>query len=229
MVKATRPKKFAIFMPDLSLPAANLWNNVGNLALIMGAFLVLAGTWLTIWTGGAKERFADERISGNETLTQTAKADAAKAIEETERLKNDNLKLSLQLEAEKSARLKIESGLASRNVSNVKKPMLIDELKKIDPKPIIQIQRLVGDTETKRFGDQLIECFNSAGIRSTDFTIGMSPGFPDGVTIVSSDLPESNKLVAALQAVGFSPVVKHGATPPGFSAVVLIGLKPPSF
>jgi type II secretory pathway component PulM len=57
-------------MPDLSLPTANLLSNTGNAGLILGAFLVLAGTWLAIWASGEKERYSDERIATNETKTE---------------------------------------------------------------------------------------------------------------------------------------------------------------
>lgn len=188
-------------MPDLSLTAANLLANVGNLALILGALLVLIGTWLTIWAGGTKERFADERISGNERLTETAKADAAKAVEETEKVRETNLRLSIQLESEKSARLKIEQGLASRSVSRDKRPLLVDAIKKIQPPLSVQVERLVGDTEARRFGDQLIECLKQAGVQLSDSTIGIAPGFPDGLTIIGPEPLDENKLALALEPV----------------------------
>jgi len=132
-------------MPYLSQESATLWNNVGNLALIFGAFLVLAGTWLTIWTGGQKERYADERLSGNEVQTQTAKAEAAKAIQETEKLRKNNLQLSVQLENEKLSRLQIEKGLASRKFADDKRTILIDALKSIQPRRLIPLSQVALD------------------------------------------------------------------------------------
>jgi Tfp pilus assembly protein PilX len=47
--------------------------------LVVGAVLVAVGTIMAIWTGGLRERFADERISNNETETARARATAAEA------------------------------------------------------------------------------------------------------------------------------------------------------
>lgn len=66
-------------MFNISLPQANALYNIANIVLILGAFLVLLGTIIAIWTGGIRERFADERMSNNETETARAKADAAQA------------------------------------------------------------------------------------------------------------------------------------------------------
>jgi hypothetical protein len=71
--------KRLVFMIDLSLPQANAVYNTANVVLILGAFLVLLGTIVAIWTGGIRERFGNERLSNNETETARAKADAAKA------------------------------------------------------------------------------------------------------------------------------------------------------
>jgi hypothetical protein len=68
-----------VSMIDLSLPQANALYNLANVLLILGALLVLLGTIAAIWTGGIRERFANERLSNNETETARAKADAAKA------------------------------------------------------------------------------------------------------------------------------------------------------
>lgn len=216
-------------MPDISLATANNLANWGNFALILGAVLVLLGTWLTVWAGGAKERFADERISSNERLTETAKADAAKAFEEAEKIRETNLKLAIQLESERAARVKIERGLASRGVSRDRKPFLIENIKGIHQQLVIKVERLVGDTEAKRFGDQLVECFKEAGVQVIETQIGISPGFPDGVTVISPEPPDDNKLAIAMKAAGISPTVIQRGVGPDISDVVKIGLKPPSF
>jgi len=229
MQNAIKPKRFIKFMPDLSLPAANLWNAIGNFALIAGAFFVLLGTWLTIWTGGQKERYADERISTNEKDTSVARAEAANAIKETETIKNENLKLSLQLEQERSARLKIESGLASRRLTGSKRKLLVNSLKSIQPTPHVDLQRIVGDAETRSFGAELIASFNEAGVMITDFTAAMALGFPEGITIIGPMLPQENGIAIAFKTAGFTPSVVQGPVREGFSVRVIVGLKPPSF
>ena len=66
-------------MINITLPQANSLYHSANIILILGAFLVLLGTIVAIWSGGIRERFADERLSNNEAETERAKADAAQA------------------------------------------------------------------------------------------------------------------------------------------------------
>lgn len=60
------------------------WSNV---LLVIGATLALVGTAGVFWSGGVREKFADERIAANEAETAKAKAETAKALLEQERLK----------------------------------------------------------------------------------------------------------------------------------------------
>ena len=60
------------------------WSNV---LLVLGAILALTGTAGVFWSGGVREKFADERISANEAETAKAKAETAQAKLEQERLK----------------------------------------------------------------------------------------------------------------------------------------------
>jgi hypothetical protein len=216
-------------MPDLSLPTANLLSNTGNAALILGAFLVLAGTWLAIWASGEKERYSDERIATNETKTATANAEAAKAIRETEVLRNDNLALSIKLEQEHSARLKIESGLASRRVSGNRRELLVEALRHLNPKPNVCLERIVGDAETRAFGEELTSALSEGGIQFLDNTSLMAPGLPEGLTIIGNGSPEADRLIGAFRAAGISLSMQNGQPQSGCIATVFVGLKPPSF
>jgi hypothetical protein len=60
------------------------WSNV---LLVLGAIFALTGTAGVFWSGGVREKFADERISANEAETAKAKAETAQAKLEQERLK----------------------------------------------------------------------------------------------------------------------------------------------
>jgi hypothetical protein len=60
------------------------WSNV---VLVLGATLAQIGTAGVFWSGGVREKFADERISANEAETAKAKAETAQAKLEQERLK----------------------------------------------------------------------------------------------------------------------------------------------
>jgi hypothetical protein len=58
-----------------------------NALLVLGATLALVGTAGVFWSGGVREKFADERIAANEAETAKAKAETAQAKLDQERLK----------------------------------------------------------------------------------------------------------------------------------------------
>jgi hypothetical protein len=204
-------------------------SNIGNAALFSGAFLVLLGTWLAIWSGGQKERYADERISTNEAQTAAANAEAAKAIRETEVIRKENLDLSIKLEQEHSARMKIETVLASRRLSGNKRELLIDALKRLSPKPRIFVQRLVGDAEARAFGESLIAALSEAGIEFSQSTAGIAIGYPEGLTIIEDQSLQAIQIQEAFKEAGLSTFAQEGQPPNGFSVTIIVGLKPPSF
>jgi hypothetical protein len=67
----------------ISPPAANWIFDAANYFLIAGAVFGLIATALIFWSGAIKERFIEERIKSAEAVADIAKADAAKANEET--------------------------------------------------------------------------------------------------------------------------------------------------
>ena len=74
-------------MFNITQQAADAIYSWSNVLLVLGATLALIGTAGVFWSGGVRERFADERISANEAETARAKAETAQAILEQERLK----------------------------------------------------------------------------------------------------------------------------------------------
>ncbi len=228
MQNSSSPRRLKRFMPDLSLPAAVLLSNIGNAALFGGAFLVLFGTWLAIWSGGQKERYADERISTNEAQTATANAEAAKAIRETEVIRKENLDLSIKLEQEYSARIKIETGLASRRVSGNKRELLIDALKRLSSKPRIFVERIVGDAEARAFGESLITALSEAGIEFSQSTSWIAD-YREGLTIIKDQSQQATQIVQSFKDVGLLTFAQEGQPQNGYSVTIQVGLKPPSF
>jgi len=199
-------------MADPAVPPANLLDNIGRIALFGGVILGLVGVGAIAWTISQKVRYADERVAA-------ANAKADKAIRDTELLGRKNLSLSIRLQEEMAAPPATES----------KRAMLVDALNAIAPKPSIYLQRIVGDAETRTFGDELVASFSDSRISISDAPIEMAAGFPEGLTIIGPEPPEQNKLANAFRRAGFTPTILQGALPKGFSGRVIIGLKPPSF
>ena len=64
-------------MFNITSQAADTFYTWSNVLLVFGATLALIGTAGVFWSGGVREKFADERISANEAETAKAKAETA--------------------------------------------------------------------------------------------------------------------------------------------------------
>ena len=74
-------------MFDITPQVADTIYTWSNALLVLGATVALIGTAGVFWSGGVREKFADERIAANEAETAKAKAETAQALLEQERLK----------------------------------------------------------------------------------------------------------------------------------------------
>jgi hypothetical protein len=86
-----------ILMWNVSSAWADFLFDVSNWILIGGAFAVFIGTIGSITMGTAKEYFANERLSANETATERAKADAERAKADAEIAKERPTRLNAPL------------------------------------------------------------------------------------------------------------------------------------
>ncbi|WP_330084238.1 hypothetical protein [Methylocystis iwaonis] len=116
-------------MFDISLPTANLLFGLSNFSLILGAALVLMGTLGSVWFGGIRERYADQRTSENETKTATALAESARATAEAEKFKESNTRLGVELEKERIERLRLEEKVHPRHLSDAQRNTFAEKLK----------------------------------------------------------------------------------------------------
>jgi hypothetical protein len=91
-------------MFNMSSEAANFWFNVANVVLLIGAALIVVGTYGVFKFGSIKEHLSDERISANEAQTARANADAELAKRETIALKLRAADAELQLAKFKAPR-----------------------------------------------------------------------------------------------------------------------------
>ena len=108
--KPAKQRSAKLLMFDLTLEGANLWFDVFNVVLLVGAFAVAVGTWGAIKTASIKEKFADERISANEAETARAVADSDAAREGTARANQ-------RIEELRAASLALEAQIAPRRLA----------------------------------------------------------------------------------------------------------------
>ena len=82
-----KPRTVKVLMLTVTEPLADLLFTLSNVVLVIGAAAVLIGTIGAIAMGGAKERFADQRISDNEVKAAKANARANEAALELAKYK----------------------------------------------------------------------------------------------------------------------------------------------
>ncbi len=170
-----------------------------NVALIIGAALVLVGTIASIKTAAVRERFADLRISDNERETKRAIADLNAAKSETAKA---------QLETE---RLKKELGW--RDVTPSQAQQLVTRLhgKSIQ----VVFDWGMGDAEASYFANRLAQVFLMAGLQVMGGgPIGQLGAEMHGVSIAGWRPNDVKSLADALIEVGLGPVEQTIVPPP---------------
>jgi hypothetical protein len=110
-MRITNKKSMKFLMFDVSPEGANLWFDISNAVLFLGAVLVALGTFGTIKFSSIKEKFSDERISANEVETKRSIAESDKANAELEKAKAaiEVAKTEAALANERAAELKKEA------------------------------------------------------------------------------------------------------------------------
>ena len=170
-----RPKTVKVLMFNVSLDNANFWFDMSNLALLLGAVLVVVGTYGVYKMGAIKEHFSDLRISENERATAEAneravhlEKEAAEARLETERLKKE---------------------VAWRDLNPITRGKLIAELS--DKPARITLVFVSGDPEATRYCAQFVDVFRQAKWKVE--VIGRTfLGPPIGIFVTQNDKWNSN-------------------------------------
>lgn len=142
-------------MFDVTLPQANLWFDIFNIVLFVGAFAVAVGTYGTIKMGAVKERFSDERIAANETQT-------AQANKRTAEIEKSNLLLQQDVERERIERLKLEEKLGPRKIRPEQRSSVLEKLKTA-PKGVVFMRPSAADSEPLQFSAQVASILADAG------------------------------------------------------------------
>lgn len=224
-------EKHAMF--DITLPIANLIFNLANMALIVGAILVAIGTIAAIWTSGIRDRFADERIQVNEAQTATAREEAARANENTEKLKESNLILQAAADHERAERLKLEARMAPRRLSAGATAAMSAKARELCPRiGNIPVTAAGGNNEAQTYATDFVTIFRGAGCAS-DLALpipGLRPeveGVHIGVRDIANIPPEARLLGEILTAGGVAYSI--GPLTPEFFAgerlVLIVGAK----
>jgi hypothetical protein len=142
--------------------------------------LTVGATVVLIWAAGVRDRYADERISANELMTERAKADAAEARALTANIETENLKLQSTVEEERAARLQIEERITPRRLTSEQKIKLISELESFRGQKIRVLSP--HNTERNEYAIDFIQIFRRAG------WVIVESGTSTGVAFVEYDI-----------------------------------------
>ena len=225
----------------MDLPSKVWWANEirvwGTLATAAIGAVSFAATWAhSRWQAdlnavkeeiAAKERVeSDERIAqakarGDEAHAQAegASAQAATARLEQEKIRAENLQLSISLERERSERLKLEGKLASRKLTSEQRDAIIKALI-LDRGPIIITT--LGDQEAAQYGSDILSALIDAEVPLTRNSIGMMAPPRYGLVITPVHDTYLSKALDAAK-IQYSRQVSNDSTP-----TILVGLKPPA-
>lgn len=200
-----RLKRWLASMTNMSIETANALFAAANLAAIIGGVLVVIGTAGIFFVGGIREQYADRQRAELAAHTANAQKDAATAQERAAKSNEVSERLRLELERERTERLKLEERLAPRRVSEP----LRQQLKQVRPdqETKLRFEAAIDNPE----GDRLINEIASALLDA---------GWPrdrlDGCRVVGSSFPDGvSVFVNPAEGTG-------GAVPP--TAVTLVGL-----
>lgn len=217
---------------DITQTLADALFGWSNAALTAGAFLVLVGTVGVFWTGGIRERYADERISNNEAETATARATAAlanaraaNANERTEVLRQSNLDVQRQLEKERMERLRLEASIAPRHLSDGQRSSFVSTLLAA-PQPLQISFTVIGDQEAAAFGEAILAALEAARVQGNMKHIGMMAPPVYGVLLTLRNGDQKSLLIMAAFEKAQIPVIVSFADIGAFDAKILVGLRP---
>jgi len=206
---------------DFSLETANRLYSWGWGLSVCGAMVTMIGVGI-LWLG---TRVRDHDFEKN--IAQLH-ASAAESERQSAELKQQNLKLATTLERERTARAKIEAGLASRHVRSEQREAVIAMLRGTS---LTVTLSKVDDAETAAYAREITSALTAAGVTIKEGSTIISGGNFTGVLIEQNADP---KLENALFGAGLATGVMPSAADPMLSTgeglnAILIGRKPNAF
>ena len=188
-------------MFNISPQTADTIYSWSNIVLVLGAMMALAGTAGVVWSGGVRERFADERISKNEAETAKAKAETAQAVLEQERLR---------------------ANMSWRRVTSVQAQQLANAMK-VEPAEF-WLAWVGDDPEATVYRQDLEAALTAAGVKTKYFS-GYARAV--GLTVKGGTPEERQLLLRAFHSAGLPLVESDQDGLMKGQLEITVGTKPP--
>lgn len=162
-------------MFDFSIETANSIHTAASIIAVTAALVAACAGGITYITSTIQSQHNNLEIAKANSLSDQANNAAAQAKLKTEELTKQNLELAIKLENEKQNRLKIESTLGMRYISEQQANEIIKALSSKNEEIEISIQIARQESEVLNYGRQIAEAFKRAGAHvSISNTIIMS-------------------------------------------------------
>ena len=219
--------------------SAEKWLDIVNKIYYAVVFLIAFLTLISFFVGYAQYRLSkhisgekDRALSNYQVKSQLEIAEAHKqaalAYEGASQAKERGLTLKVQLtealrslEQERKERIQLQAALSSRHLSPEQRVVLKDELSKISQVDFVYLM----DPETLAFAQEILNTLEATGAQVKITQIGISPGFPPGVTII---IPENSFdfVLEVFHKAGI-PISSHVSS--GRPLTIMVGMKPVPF
>lgn len=174
--------------------------------------------------GAEKDANFEEFRLGSEKRVEELRLETSKALAEQESIKNDNLKLGLELEKERQQRLILELRLAPRSVTKEQTEALRRALAAA-PRPFTAQVSVVDNPEAQKYANQLEAALKAAGLTIADRATLLA-NHAEGLFLIVRDQthPHSQAIAAAFINANIDANREIGATESDVHLVV--GFKP---
>lgn len=153
-------------MWDISLNTANTMYTWGSLIATSAAVIAAIAGVAALWGAGVRDKHSDQQIETARATAESARESAAKIESETEKLKNQNLELKLDLEKERIKRLELERSVGPRSLSPQEIKSIKSSLLSLQKKTSVLIH-CRPDEEVRSYANQIATCLSEAGVSVT--------------------------------------------------------------
>lgn len=187
------------------------------LAIIVGA----GASWGVYRFGSEVSDQKDKQVAAAAAAAAKATERAAALEEGAEKLRKANAELSIELERERSSRIKLQDALSSRHITPEKAAKIADAIRGKVSSVVLQY---TSDAESVSFAHDIRNALALGGVQVRIEFAGIMSPTPYGLQM---SVPETAKSLAqAFVDQGFNPSVRTAA---GGAPVILVGHKPPPF
>jgi hypothetical protein len=145
---------------DISIDAANALYAWGWRLSLGGAIVTALGVGILFLGTRVRDRAFDQNIATLRERTASSEERSNALEKETARITASNLELATNLERERAARARIESGLASRHVTDEQKTALINALLGVKMEIIISLYQ---NPEASAYASEVTAALTEAG------------------------------------------------------------------